>query len=169
MPVVDRDPRGGEAGLLLGVAGQQVGAAVAPGQQQARLLEGLAHDGHPVGQAARGEAQQGAGLGVGPPGAQGLGLGPAVERIDRAAGEHVGPADEVRAQVAPHHEHLERAVPPDGAGRVAHQHDGGGRTDLHRGRARGRGSVAEGRPMEARRRGYRQAGGGAPGTGAPLG
>ena len=31
----------------------------------------------------------------------------AVGRIDRASGEHVGAADEVRVQVAPDHEHLE--------------------------------------------------------------
>ncbi len=124
--VVDRPPGCGETGLLLGVAGQQVGTAGPAGQQQPSLLEGLAHHGHPVRQAAGLEAEQGAGVGVAPPGAQRLGLGPPVERIDGAAGEDVGPAHEVRAQVAPHHQDLKTAGAGAGCS-VAHQHDGGSR------------------------------------------
>ena len=135
--VVDGDPLGGEARLLLGVPGQEVGAALAPGQEDARLLEGLADDGDPVGEATRLEAQQRAGSGIGPAGAERLGLGAPVERVDGPAGEHVGPAHEVRAQVAPHHQHLEGG-PARGRRRVAHEHDRGGRADLHRGRARTR-------------------------------
>ena len=112
---VHRDPGGGEARLLLGVAGQQVGAALAPGQQQAGLLEGLADDGHPVGQAAGSHPEERAGLGVAPADAQRLGLRPAVEQVDGPTGEHVGAAHEVRAQVAPHHQDLERG-PARGAG-----------------------------------------------------
>ena len=80
------------------------------GEQEPGLLERLADDGDPVGQPAAGEAEQRAGLGVGATGADGLGLGPAVERVDRTAGEDVGAADEVGAQVAPDHQHLERSV-----------------------------------------------------------
>ena len=58
MPRVHRGPLGHEAGLLLGVAGQQRRAAGPLGQQQPGLLEGLADDGHPVGQAARVDPEQ---------------------------------------------------------------------------------------------------------------
>ena len=139
--LVDGDALGGEARLLLRAPGQQVGAVLAPGQEEPGLLEGLADDGDPVGEPTRLEAQQRAGPGVGPAGTHGLGLGAPVERVDRTAGEDVGPADEVRAEVAPHHQHLEGGAARR-LGRVAHQHDGGGRADLDGRRA---GPVRRGR------------------------
>ena len=64
MPALTATRAAAKRGVLLGIAGQEVGAALALGQQEPRLLEGLAHDGHPVGEAARLDAQQRAGLGV---------------------------------------------------------------------------------------------------------
>ena len=133
--LVDGDALGGKARFLLGAAGQEVGAVLAPGQKEARLLEGLTDNGDPVGQAARREAQQRAGSGIGPTGADRLGLGTPVEWVDGTAGKHVGTAYEVRAEVPPHHEHLEGG-PARRLRRVTHQHDGGGRADLHGRRAR---------------------------------
>ncbi len=132
--VVDRSALGCEALLLVGVPGQEIRTTGPAGQQDARFLEGLPHDGDPVGQAARLEAQQGARPRIGAAQAQGLGLGTAVQRVDGAAGEHVRTADEVRAQVAPDHQHLKRGSPGLRRG-VPHQHDRGGRPDLDLARA----------------------------------
>ncbi len=133
--LVHRGALGGEAGLLLGIPGQEVGAVLAPSQEDARLLECLADHGNPVGQPARIEPQQRAGPRIGATGADRLRFGTPVQRVDRTAGEHVGPADEVGAQVAPHHQHLERS-PARGRRSVAYQHHRGGGADLHRCRSR---------------------------------
>ncbi len=127
-PGVDGGPGGGEARLLVGVTGQEVGAAHAVGQQEPGLLERLAHHGHPVGEAARPDAQERAGFRVAAAHAKRLGFGPAVEEVHRTPGEHVGATDEVRAQIAPDHEHLEGGPPRGGRG-VTHHHDGGRRPD----------------------------------------
>src|SRR6185437_2236246 len=110
------------AGLFGGIADQQVRAPGPVGQEQPRLFERLAQRGHPVGQPAALDAQQDAGVGVGPPLADRLGLRAAVDRIHAAAGEDVGPAHEVGLQVASDHEHLERALALLGFFGIAHQH-----------------------------------------------
>src|ERR1700735_2547823 len=52
-------PEGGDAPLSSRSAAEEVGTALTAGQEEARLLEGLADDGDPVGETARLEAQQG--------------------------------------------------------------------------------------------------------------
>jgi hypothetical protein len=123
---VHRRPFGHEAGLLLGLPVQEGRASGSLGQQQPGFFERLAQGGHPVGQAAGVDAQQGAGLGIGPADAGGLGLRPAIERIHRSPREDEGPTHEVGVQVAPDHEHFERAALAVGLGGVADHHDRGG-------------------------------------------
>ena len=169
VPVVDGRPLGGEARLLLRVPGQQVRAALRAGPagcrppRRSRARRRPSRPGRPT----RSPAARSAPASV-RPGAERLGLGAAVERVDGAAGEHVGPAHEVRAQVAPDHQHLERRSRPTAPGRRARAspwRPGGSPPAPGRASA-GDGGVggADGGTPER----VPAAGGGAPGTGAPL-
>ena len=132
---VDRGTLGHEARLLRGVAGQeQVRAAVPPGQQQTGLLEGLAHDGHPVGQPAGAHAEEGA---LAPwrrcdPAHSASGFGPAVEQIaDPAAPgtrrrRHQTKPSERRLRRNGMSTSKERAVAAGRRRRAADEHDRGG-------------------------------------------
>jgi hypothetical protein len=102
------------------------------GEQDAGLLEALADGGHPEGQAPAGDAEPPRRVGVGAALADRFEVGRPVVRVDRAAREDVGPADEVGLEVAPQHEDLDAGL-GSGTGRtVAEQQDGGGVTQLHR-------------------------------------
>ena len=103
-----------EAVRLLGA--QQGGRAAAPGEHEARLLEGLAGGSDHEGALC---ARAGVRREIGP----GLGVVPG---IDLAARKHQRARGEVDLVVAHHHEHLEAG------GAVAQDDDGGGRPRLHR-------------------------------------
>ena len=95
------------------------------GQQDAGLLEGLAHRGDPVAEAARRRARGWALASASSrSGQRARTARRAVTGVDRAAGEHVRTADPLRVQVPPEHEDLEVGV-------VAHQHHGGGFARCH--------------------------------------
>ncbi len=113
----------GEPPLHVGVVESHDHAVRSVREQQARLLEALAHGGDPVGEATGPDAEPGRRLSIGETGGDVVDVVvEAVLLVDRAAGEHVGAADEGALGVAPDHEHLG----PDSA--IAHEHDGGGQT-----------------------------------------
>ena len=104
-------------GEALGRSGVVEGNEVALGrarQQEARLLEALAHGCHPEGEAPAGHTEGGAGVAVGTPIAPSL--HGAIAIVEGTTGEHVGPAGEGEPQATADHEDLEPIRT------VAHEH-----------------------------------------------
>ena len=113
---IDHRQLAGVDGMPIGVGGDDRSAVGAAGEQDAGLLEALAHRRHEVRQATLLHPQRGRCRRIVEPVAVRLDVGTAVGGVDLAAREDVHPAGEHGARRAAQHEHLQ-------LGLVAHDHD----------------------------------------------